>query len=786
MATESSTPQPKATQPKGQPAKKSPESLVHNAMVKGDFLRAERLAQRAINEGNTSPKLKRQWIQAINRQGKQPAALNRIRKAVKAHPDDLALHQLHARLEASAGRPSYGLKLANLALRKWPKSIELKLLRLALLQELGRTKEALNRLRELRLQEPDNPSVLMATARFYNDHGHPRAALAVVEYLLIFNPDHHQARLLRLNLIQETSGHSDAELLPLLDAARNNAAFSFRNAGELLQVIKLTTDPALTPTCQEALERVSKLTHSLPETDQLALFIQAERFNLYPIAHQALSAILTNGPRLPMVASTLFNKAMETLGDHQPEQLTRRLLQHIPKSQQANLQAHFSQHLAGAQAALDTILATPKPKRNLLAARQLANLLRNASHYTLALRYLRFCRRRWPQDAVLPLQHARLLIDVGRLKEAQDILNAPIPVSQRNQALRLLMHILIETAELEEARNKLEAVRTQLHNNGLVDFYLRVLILQGEESAANKLLQETKQRGQHKSLASGHLSPTVMGNLMADLSLLQRERNALPAGQHEAALAMRYINAASPVIRQHTQHKPTLNGSSPIPRRIIQYWDKPTPPEAVTHIMASWHSVPGFDYQRFNRTEASDFLHDTFGANYAKAFRQAGNVAESSDLFRLCYLRHYGGIYIDADDRRYGTLEALLPSNADMVCFREPFDILANNVIACVPNHPAIVLASEMAVEAMLARDSETTWSKTGPAMLTRAVAHHLLSGNVTAPGQRISILPAYLLRREIQIHIALPHKKARGYWNAATHTGQFDMTPYFFTDNKS
>ncbi|WP_176426491.1 glycosyltransferase family 32 protein [Cobetia sp. QF-1] len=322
-------------------------------------------------------------------------------------------------------------------------------------------------------------------------------------------------------------------------------------------------------------------------------------------------------------------------------------------------------------------------------------------------------------------------------------------------------------------------MRNELHDDALLDLYLRVLILQEEESAAIAVIQEAQRRGQHKSLASKHLSLTIIGNLMTDLSLLRRERRTLPPGNHEAALAMRYINAASPVIEQHVQHRPTLEGPSPIPRRIFQYWDTPTPPEAVMEIMTSWHDIPGFDYQRFNKAEASAFMHDTFGADYARAFRLANNVAESSDLLRLCYLRRFGGIYVDADDRLSGQLETLLPSDADLVCFREPFDILGNNVIACVPDHPAITLASQLAVEAILNRDNETTWSKTGPGLLTRAVAHHLLNSDLGTLGHRVAILPTYLLRRDIQIHIPLRHKKTRGYWNATNPTRQFDMVPY-------
>lgn len=762
-------------------------SQVRRAMADSDFPLAERLAEQALNNGATSPILRRLWIQATNQQGKLNLALERAREAVQLHPvqrhpSNPSLHQQYAQLLANAGEPQQALEHLGKALKESPGQTGLQLLRLNLLRDTGQTRQALDALRQLRHSDFDNPGVLMAAIRFYQSHGRRRAALATIERLLALQPEHRQARLLRLNLLYETAQEQEsATLLPtLLEAAKNQSTLTADDAAELLQAIKFTTASAATPACLEALALLQPLTEALSEVDQLALLTQAERFGCHATAHQALSAILAGGPQKPVVARTLFTKAMETLDSEQAETVAERLLRHIPLHQQASLKGQFAQHTDGAEAALDLLRATPTAQRTLPQARELANLLRTARHYRLGLRYLRLCRRRWPQDAGLPLAHARLLLDAGYPDEALPILDAPMPVTQRLQSLRLRAQILLEKGRLEEAGAALEQMRRRIHTSGLLDLYLRVLILQEREDAVTELIQETQRRGQHKSIASGHFSPTVVGNLIADLSLLRQERRALPPGDYDAALAIRYTNAASPVIRRHQNLTPGFNDPSPIPRRVFQYWDQPTPPDAVTDIMRSWRDRPDLDYRRFNRDEARTFLYETFGASFARAFRLAGNVAEASDLLRLCYLRHYGGIYADADDRLAGRLEALLPSDADLVCFREPFDILGNNVIACVPGHPVITLASELAVDAILSQDNEITWSKTGPGLLTRAVAHHLLSGDSDAPGQRVAILPGYLLRREIQIHIPLPHKKTRSYWNAASRTGHFDMAPYF------
>ncbi|WP_414736198.1 glycosyltransferase [Halomonas elongata] len=43
-------------------------------------------------------------------------------------------------------------------------------------------------------------------------------------------------------------------------------------------------------------------------------------------------------------------------------------------------------------------------------------------------------------------------------------------------------------------------------------------------------------------------------------------------------------------------------------------------------------------------------------------------MPKAADFFRLCYLRHHGGLYADADDRLHGQLEALIPPGVGLVC----------------------------------------------------------------------------------------------------------------------
>ncbi|MFM9268972.1 glycosyltransferase [Halomonas elongata] len=754
------------------------------AMAEGDLERVEMLVSNAVQSGSPHPGERRLWVRIAFRQGHIDTALERSEKALEEQPNDPQLRALDARIQAAAGKPRRALHRVNKAIPHWPNSARLRLVKLQLLQDLGRTRPALHVLRQLRRRWPRNPEVLIPVAQFYRAHGRFRATKTVLDHLLEHHPKHRQARVMRQNLANTNIQNASSSLPELLAQARRNTEFSSADAAEMLQAVKLATVPELISTCHEAIEFLNGMVDRLTEQDKLALFNQAERFGQAEAAHCALTGILDNGPRNPAVARALFQKAMATVEPHQADTVISHLLRHIPKTKQAPLASDFTLRTDGPQSALERLRQDPRRRRSLPEVYNLVRFLRAGNDYALGLRYLRFCRRRWPDEAELRLQHARLLMDAGYPETALETLDAPVPTTKRIPCARIRAHNLLEMGRVDAAKIELDKVSSYNTAHGILDLRLRILIMLGLEDQATELLKEAQRRGVNNRMTSGHFSISLIGNLMSDLALFHREQATLPPGNHEGYLAAHYVHAASAVIRRHFEQsaEPAQDGQQHIPRRVVQYWNERTPPQSVTDIMHSWSSAPGIEYQRFNTQSARSFLRRTFGADYERAFRQANNIAEGADYFRLCYLRHHGGIYADADDRLYGQLDALLPAGTGMVCFREPFDILANNVIVAAPEHPAIVLASEMAVEALLSRDNDNTWGKTGPGLMTRAIASYLVQATPASDAERVTILPSYMLRRQVQVHIQLPHKKTKRHWNATNATG-VDMRPFFTTE---
>lgn len=203
-----------------------------------------------------------------------------------------------------------------------------------------------------------------------------------------------------------------------------------------------------------------------------------------------------------------------------------------------------------------------------------------------------------------------------------------------------------------------------------------------------------------------------------------------------------------------------------IPRQIVQYWDGETPPARIAAMMDTWHNQPGVEYQRFNRRTATAYLRAHFDDLTVKAFRLARNPAEEADFFRLCSLAHEGGIYADADDRLVGDLNDVLPKGAEFIALLEPgFANLGNNFIAAAAKHPVLIDAVERAQAALLSRASETTWSKTGPGLLTRALANELTSGPKKKAGTGIVLLSLADISGIVAIHNASEHKSAASDW---------------------
>ena len=91
--------------------------------------------------------------------------------------------------------------------------------------------------------------------------------------------------------------------------------------------------------------------------------------------------------------------------------------------------------------------------------------------------------------------------------------------------------------------------------------------------------------------------------------------------------------------------------ATPIPRRIVQYWDESSPPAEVLEICQSWQKFnPDYEHLLFSREQAIAFLKKYYDDKVLQAFANCDQPATEADFFRLAYLNKMGGFYADADD----------------------------------------------------------------------------------------------------------------------------------------
>lgn len=179
-----------------------------------------------------------------------------------------------------------------------------------------------------------------------------------------------------------------------------------------------------------------------------------------------------------------------------------------------------------------------------------------------------------------------------------------------------------------------------------------------------------------------------------------------------------------------------------IPRRIVQFWDSETPPDDVMELMGSWgEHNPTWLYQRYSNETAGKYIASLPDLLVYRAWRSARRVAQRADLFRLALLAHEGGVYVDADDRCTGSLDAVT-ERPSLLLWHEQFGSTGNNFIAVAPGHPVILMALSKAAGAILRGDGESIWFSTGPGLLTRCAASYFAA----------SAEPLSLLNGELRI----------------------------------
>ena len=729
---------------------------------------------------------------ALRSNGDLDEALARDRDILARQPDHRGalLGQVNTLLVQSQFLPA--LELIDQALTRAPQDRTLLVKRGIVQRALGHHAQAVAQFQDLLAQFPGDVAIRHELALSYRAASDFEAALALHREVLAEQPDHAGALQGQIDVLLARGNYAEAQKLLQAKARVKRRVGARRDPGETrhrLKMVEIAQHLDGSPDAQSEagkeldrnLRYIERYIHELNERELWRLFSICEKIERPKTARKMFTALIQR-PTLPRDVALYIVRRLQS---HQMDQALDQLMSLLEPRLSATEVTEFVLEVAairqGPIAALRAARHHRQAERTQSAALQLAGFLCDAGEAVLAGRYLRLCRRKWPQSfpVIEALVHA--LLESGAPEQALRHLRQVRRVADdHHSALEYLTgQVFLELGNLAEVEACLARVDGKLAHDRTIKQRISLEISRGDVTGANALFDAmAKLPGSSVKLAR-HKSISMIGSQINEMGLYYHERllNGIDAKAppRDPEEVLRYTHPAKRVVERMLRvgQRP-LSLCHDLPMQVVQYWNNDDIPPDIAGLIGEWDRICPLDSVLFNRLRAMRFLQDNLGPDWLSAFRLARHPAEESDFFRLCYLLVQGGIYVDADDRYVRDFSALIDTCGGFLAFAEPYGTAENNFIAARPGHPAIEIAALAARDALLQRASEITWSKTGPALLTRAVAHHILRHerrHGRLPGD-VTILPRYRLRPYIQIHIPLAYKKTARYWNAASRVG--------------
>lgn len=204
-----------------------------------------------------------------------------------------------------------------------------------------------------------------------------------------------------------------------------------------------------------------------------------------------------------------------------------------------------------------------------------------------------------------------------------------------------------------------------------------------------------------------------------------------------------------------------------IPRRLMQFWDKPAPPPDVVALMDKMRRTnPLWFYHRIDDRRARQFIDCHFGKRVLTAYNALSHVAARSDLFRACWLYQRGGVYLDADEDCTNPIERILPRAGRFVLsWSSGSPSCINNwFVAIAPAHPMmrriIMLAIHQIEEAMRRNIKLNAWVLTGPGVYTMACLDCIALDPTRHDIQDLSLIDEFEYRQIIKSPETLAYRQ--------------------------
>jgi predicted Zn-dependent protease len=729
-------------------------------------------------ENPDNPDLAFQLATSLRTTGQREQAEAHVERLIAERPKNVSAQGLYVDLALDRSDLEAALQRVDAALIHQPNDVGLRGKRATVLQRSGRHHDACEVFETLLQEHPKNAHFVSDLVSELMSTGETERAEALCRQVLEHNPDSWPARR-SLAMLAEASGDLDAAIAILEEQPECLApVHRQRTPGDLrvflaqrLAVIPVRIKGGDTVGAQDWLEELTAHLADLSEGQLIQLIDLAKHLHKWAMLSEVIRQVQTRKQIGTPLALAVLQIGRAAENDTLLDRLVDGLATRIRRTDQLIFRSEAAQVLRSPFDALAELRAAPHPERSAREATVLGRIMVSCGKTHLAVRYLRLCARKWPHMQPITSQLVQAYIASGDPEAGLAFLEARAGSLAPEVYDRLRMQLLIALGRMTEAftitQKQRQAGSVQAGNL----WHLRLLLFMGHLPEAMEEAQALNRNPRQSGHNAAHFRPSHLGTLLTELQLFNLV--APPDGKsrtHHEIVRNNFFAARA--VLQDTLGAPTVAASdrtgAQIPRRVVQYWDHPEPPEEIRTIMHSWRSVPGWDYLLHDKRSARRWLRERFGPRHAQAFLRARHVAEESDFLRLCMLLDGGGIYADADDYLKADPQQLLAHGSGLVVFLEPYGAIMNNVICASPGHPAIAHAVNMTMVALLKGDNDNTWGKTGPGLLTRAVALHFAQAPEQARRDTL-LLTESELRRVISPHIKLPYKTTAQYWNSTT-----------------
>lgn len=397
----------------------------------------------------------------------------------------------------------------------------------------------------------------------------------------------------------------------------------------------------------------------------------------------------------------------------------------------------------GPSFALDWIRANPVAGRAQEGAERVGRVLLDGGTGPLAARYLRACCRRWPEDRAIG-QLAAVACDACGMEPP-----GCVPLSADGPSIQSL------------ARDGATSPRV-----GRIEACLLAGDLEQAEAELGGLRIED---GPLEEALLRRPRATRIGSLLNEARLLAAAEVDWTLGDVErlAPFAEGFFLPARRIVASLAPDPNRGRGRSPVPEAVHLVWPSSAPPSAeAERLFEAWRAATRRAVTVHLVADGATCMAEAGGEAALRAFRMTQDEAQKADMLMLALSVVKGGAVVMADQWPARAVDALLDTATAPLLFRDRDGSVSLDAIVAPAGHALSRRALASVVTSCLAWDNDHRWFKTGPGLMTRAMAIHLMqSDRADAP---VDLRPVAALRRHMYRHRTVVPTPARDAPHAA------------------